>query len=67
MQCPICGVKMVISEWDGWKWVCFFCDHEDSIATDTEIEEYENNWFFNKFNNYDLFFNTAKIKKLRRL
>ena len=41
MKCPICGEGMVISEWDGWKLVCFFCDHEDRIATDIEIEEYE--------------------------
>ena len=53
MKCPICGEEMVISEWDGWKWVCFFCDQEDRIATDTEIEKYENSWFFDKFNNYD--------------
>lgn len=42
MKCPICGEEMVISEWDGWKWVCFICDLEDRIATDAEIEEYEN-------------------------
>ena len=67
MKCPICGEGMVISEWDGWKWVCFFCGHEDRIATDIEIEEYENSWFFDKFNNYDLLIKIAKIKKPRRL
>ena len=32
---------MVISAWDGWKWMCFNCDHVGRSATDSEIEEQE--------------------------
>jgi ribosomal protein S27AE len=46
MKCPKCNNEMVISEWDGWRWLCFFCDYEGRVATDTELEEYENSWFF---------------------
>ena len=62
MKCPICGEEMFISEWDGWKWLCFFCDHEDRTATDNELEEYEKGGFFGKFNNYDLLIKIAKTK-----
>ena len=41
MTCRNCGGEMVISEWDGWKWFCIFCDRFDREATDDEVEEYE--------------------------
>ena len=62
MKCQICGEEMVISEWDGWRWVCFFCDQEDRIATDIEIEEYEEAGSLIEFNK-----NRQNKKKLRRL
>jgi len=40
MKCK-CGTPMYISEWDGWKWYCPFCEKFDRRATDREIEEYE--------------------------
>ena len=32
---------MIISEWQGWIWICPFCDCEGRKATEKEIEEYE--------------------------
>ena len=41
MKCPKCETPMVISEWDGWVWMCFHCDHIDREATPEEIEQLE--------------------------
>ena len=41
MKCPECGVEMIIDEWGGWKWTCFFCDYVGRDATGEEIEELE--------------------------
>lgn len=41
MKCPECGNEMIISEWDGWIWMCFFCDYQGKTATDDECLEYE--------------------------
>jgi len=41
MNCPKCNTPMVISEWDGWVWMCFHCDYTGRLATDEEVREYE--------------------------
>ncbi len=43
MECSECGTQMIISEWDGWVWICLHCDHVGRNATPEEIEEYEQN------------------------
>ena len=40
MKCK-CGTEMIISEWDGWVWMCFYCDYVGRKATDEEIKELE--------------------------
>jgi len=49
MTCPNCGTQMVIDEWGGWMWTCFYCDfvgreatYEECEAQQREIEEYLN-------------------------
>ena len=44
MLCSTCGTEMVISEWDGWVWVCFICDNIGRPATTEEIEELERSY-----------------------
>lgn len=39
--CPKCKTPMIISSWDGWRWMCFHCDHVGREATDEEIEKQE--------------------------
>ncbi len=39
--CPICQAPLIISEWEGWIWYCYHCEHEDRQATNEEIEELE--------------------------
>lgn len=41
MLCDKCEAVMVISEWDGWIWVCFHCDNIGRAATYEEIEKLE--------------------------
>jgi len=44
MNCPkciLCKQEMIISEWDGWVWMCPVCDYEGESATDIEVEEWE--------------------------
>lgn len=42
MKCPKCNNEMIISEWDGWIWLCVFCSHEGQPATPEEQETYDN-------------------------
>ena len=53
MKCPKCNNEMVISEWDGWIWFCFFCWYEGQVATPEELEEYdkEQREYFKQFLN----------------
>lgn len=39
--CPKCKAPMIISSWDGWRWMCFHCDNIGRKATDEEIERQE--------------------------
>jgi len=41
MTCPDCGGEMYIESWEGWRWQCPFCDHQDRFATDEECEEWD--------------------------
>lgn len=41
MKCKKCGGCMVIDEWDGWRWFCFYCDIPGRRATDAEIKKME--------------------------
>jgi len=41
MICPKCGNEMIISEWDGWIWLCVFCDREGPISTSEEWDAWE--------------------------
>lgn len=41
MICPKCKANMAISEWDGWVWMCLYCDHLGRHASDAEIEAQE--------------------------
>lgn len=29
MICPNCEYEMYIESWDGWAWVCPYCEHVD--------------------------------------
>ena len=40
--CPKCKAPMIVSSWDGWRWMCVRCDYFGEEATDEEIEEQEN-------------------------
>ena len=53
MKCPKCNNDMVISEWDGWIWLCIFCGHEGHIATPEEQATYDDDQkqSFNQFLN----------------
>lgn len=42
MKCPKCNNEMIISEWDGWIWLCVFCSHEGQTATPEEQAIYDN-------------------------
>jgi hypothetical protein len=42
MICPKCGIIMVIDEWGGWRWTCFYCDYIGREATDKECEAQQN-------------------------
>ena len=39
--CPKCQAPMIISEWDGWVWMCFNCDYVGGDATEEEIKHYD--------------------------
>jgi len=39
--CPECAGGMIIDEWNGWVWVCPFCDYGGDPANDVEIKEWE--------------------------
>lgn len=56
MKCPKCNNEMIISEWDGWIWLCVFCDYEGHIATPDEQATYDNEQreAFNQFLNGEL-------------
>jgi hypothetical protein len=51
MKCPkcvLCKQEMIISEWDGWVWMCPVCDYEGESATDIEVEEWEEEMYASK-------------------
>ena len=31
----------MVSEWDGWIWLCYNCDYQGEKATDKEVEKWE--------------------------
>lgn len=39
--CPNCKSPMVVSTWDGWRWMCLHCDYVGREATDEEIDVQE--------------------------
>ena len=40
--CPVCKKRnLVIDEWNGWIWACFFCGYEGDYATKEEVGELE--------------------------
>jgi len=39
MECKKCGAKMIIDEWEGWKWFCVACNLHSRVATGEEIED----------------------------
>lgn len=39
--CPRCKSPMIVSTWDGWRWMCFHCDYVGREATDEEIDVQE--------------------------
>jgi len=41
MHCKKCEAPLVISEWDGWHWLCMNCDEDYGEANNEEIKEYE--------------------------
>ncbi len=53
MECPKCNNEMIISSWDGWRWLCFFCGHKGHISTPEEQATYDDDQkqSFNQFLN----------------
>lgn len=41
MKCPDCKAECIISDWEGWIWVCMICDKDHRRATDEEVEKWE--------------------------
>ena len=40
-QCKDCGYPLIIDEWEGWRWYCYYCDKYHDYATPEEIKEEE--------------------------
>jgi len=43
MKCKHCKSELIIDEWNGWVWTCFFCEYVGRKATEKEIEKHEKN------------------------
>jgi len=41
MDCPKCGGCAIISEWDGWRWMCIHCGWIGREASKAAIEHQE--------------------------
>ena len=41
MRCKNCKEEMIISDWDGWIWMCPACDATGRKATIREIQIHE--------------------------
>lgn len=44
MKCPECDAEMFISEWEGWVWMCPFCDYIGREATYEESDKQQNDF-----------------------
>ena len=39
MRCKNCNAKMIIDEWEDWKWFCPLCNLYGRVATEEEIKD----------------------------